>query len=264
MSPLKYSYVDLPGVKLAYVDTGGAGDAVVLVHALAGTSESWKHQFAPFQAAGYRVIAFDRRGWGKSLSNGATGPQPGTTAEDLHALINYLGIDKLHLIGIAGGAFVCIDYTALHQSRLISLTLAASTGEVQEKEIADFAAAIANPALKWPCIALEVGASYIGSNRQGLAEWEKIFKHSRQEGAQSQPLSSPNTYTKLKTILTPTLVLAGGADQLAPPALMRLWAAHVTNREWAIIPEAGHSAAWEQPEEFNRLVLDFVARHAIG
>lgn len=261
MNASEYKYADLPGVKVAYVDTGGSGQPIVLVHALAGTSENWKYQFDAFSRAGLRVIAYDRRGWGKSLPNSATGPQPGTTADDLHALIDHLGLEKLHLLGIAGGSFVCMDYAASHQDRLLSLTLAASTGSIQEKEILDFSAAIANPAVKWPSITLEVGASYVGANPKGLKEWEEIFERCRQKDAPSQPLSSPNTYAKLQSIGTPTLVLAAGADQLAPPGLMRVWAKHVKQHEWAIIPEAGHSAAWEYPDEFNRIVLGFIGKY---
>ncbi len=261
MPKLNYTFADLPGVKLAFVDTGGAGDVIVLVHALAGTSAHWKYQLESFAKAGYRVIAYDRRGWGKSVANPTTGAQPGVTSDDLDGLVTHLGINKFHLVGIAGGSFVCMDYAALNQNKLLSLTLAASTGSIQEKEITDFSAAIANPAVTWPSITLEVGASYVGANPAGLVEWEEIFEHARQDGAPSQPLSSPNTYAKLKTIQTATLVLAAGADQLAPPGLMRLWAAHVKNKEWAILPEAGHSAAWEYPEDFNRIVLDFIGRH---
>jgi pimeloyl-ACP methyl ester carboxylesterase len=59
----------------------------------------------------------------------------------------------------------------------------------------------------------------------------------------------------------PTLVMAADCDLLAPPALMRLWAAHVKAHEWAVISESGHSIAWEQPEQFNAKVLDFIGRH---
>ena len=73
-----YSYADLPGVRVAYVDTGGAGEAVVLVHALAGTSRHWEYQIDAFADAGYRVVAYDRRGWGDSIADPVTGEQPGT------------------------------------------------------------------------------------------------------------------------------------------------------------------------------------------
>jgi pimeloyl-ACP methyl ester carboxylesterase len=57
------------------------------------------------------------------------------------------------------------------------------------------------------------------------------------------------------------LVIAGDADLLAPPALMRVWAAHLKDHEWADVPDAGHAMAWERPEVFNELVLGFVGRH---
>ena len=57
------------------------------------------------------------------------------------------------------------------------------------------------------------------------------------------------------------LIIAADADLLAPPALMRIWSAHVKNREWTTIPDTGHAIAWEQPDAFNEKVLKFVKRH---
>ena len=51
------------------------------------------------------------------------------------------------------------------------------------------------------------------------------------------------------------------ADLLAPPSMMRVWAAHLKNYEFATVPESGHSIAWEQPQVFNEKVLAFIARH---
>jgi pimeloyl-ACP methyl ester carboxylesterase len=67
-------------VKFWFTDTGGTGTPIVLLHANTGTSASWEPQAAAFAREGYRVIAFDRRGWGKSLADPATGPQPGSVA----------------------------------------------------------------------------------------------------------------------------------------------------------------------------------------
>ena len=80
-------YAELPGVKLWFTDTGGTGTPIVLLHANTGTSVSWESQATAFAREGYRVIAFDRRGWGKSLADPATGPQPGSVAADLDALV---------------------------------------------------------------------------------------------------------------------------------------------------------------------------------
>ncbi len=81
-------------------------------------------------------------------------------------------------------------------------------------------------------------------------------------GAGFQPqLRTPNTLAKIATIPTPTLIIAADADLLAPPALMRLLARHMKNHEWAVIHDAGHAMAWEQPGTFNDLVIDFFVRH---
>ena len=233
-------YAELPGVKLWFTDTGGAGTPIVLLHANTGTSESWEAQAAAFARQGYRVVAFDRRGWGKSLADPATGPQPGTVAGDLDALADHLKLDKFHLIGVAGGGFVSIDYAAWRPERLRSLVVAASTGQFAEKEIRDFTARVEIPELrKQAAVYREVGPSYRGANPEGTKRWIDIDEHARQPGAPAQPLRTPNTFAKLAAVTMPVLVMAADADLLAPPALMRAWAAHLKDYEWAAVPDSG-------------------------
>ena len=52
--------------------------------------------------------------------------------------------------------------------------------------------------------------------------------------------------------------MTGGADMFTPPSIMRMIARHVPNNELVIVPECGHSPYWEQPEFFNRTVLEFI------
>jgi pimeloyl-ACP methyl ester carboxylesterase len=255
-------YAELPAVKLWFTDTGGTGAPLVLLHSNTGTSAVWQSQIDVFSRAGYRVIAFDRRGWGKSIANPATGPQPGTIAGDLDALADNLKLDRFHLLGVAGGGFAALDYAAWRPERLQSLVIGASTGQVSEKEMADFRARVEIPELrKQPAVYLEVGPSYRGANPEGTRRWIEIDEHSRQPGAPDQPLRTPNTFAKIATIPTPSLIIAADADLLAPPAMMRIWAAHVKNHEWAIVPDSGHAIAWEQPEIFNEKVLGFISRY---
>jgi pimeloyl-ACP methyl ester carboxylesterase len=261
-SPAGGRYAELPGVRLWFTDTGGAGTPIVLLHANTGTSESWETQAMAFSRDGYRVIAFDRRGWGKSLADPTTGPQPGSVAADLDALADHLKLDKFHLVGVAGGGFISIDYAAWRPDRLRSLVVAASTGQFAEKEMRDFTARVEIPELrKQAAVYREVGPSYRGANPEGTKRWIEIDEHAQQPGAPSQPLRTPNTFAKLAGIAVPVLVMAADADLLAPPALMRAWAAHLKNYEWATVPDSGHAIAWEHPEVFNENVLAFVKRH---
>ena len=74
-------------------------------------------------------------------------------------------------------------------------------------------------------------------------------------------MRDPMTYARLETMQIPVLMLAGDADLLSPPAMMRLLASHIPGCEWATVPAAGHAAFWEEPEVWNRRVLEFIARH---
>ena len=65
----------------------------------------------------------------------------------------------------------------------------------------------------------------------------------------------------LERIETPTLLIAGGADLSAPPPLQRFYTARIKNSESLIVPNAGHSTYWEQPEIFNWAVLEFIRKH---
>ena len=102
----------LPGVDLFFNDSGGDGAPLVLMHANTGNADSWEMQTRPFAAAGFRVIAFDRRGWARSVPRPDTGPQPGSIAEDLDALARHVALPRFHLLGVAGGIIWCIGTLA--------------------------------------------------------------------------------------------------------------------------------------------------------
>ena len=255
------AYAELPGVRLWFTDSG-PGVPIVLLHPNTGNVAIWAGQTPAFTQAGYRVIAYDRRGWGKSIADPESGPQPGSIAGDLDALAEHLKIDRFHLLGIAGGGFAALDYAAWRPQRLRSLIIGASTGKIIDQDIAEFIERIAIPDIrKHDAHYREVGPSYRGADPEGTRRWLEIERHSRQPGAPEQPLRVPNSFAKIQTISAPALVIAADADLLAPPALMRLWAGHLNNHEWAVIHDAGHAMAWEQPGAFNDKVLDFIRRH---
>ena len=110
-----------------------------------------------------------------------------------------------------------------------SLIVGASTGAIEDKDVADFIARIGIPDIrKQSAHYREIGASYRGANPEGTKRWIEIDEHARQPGAGFQPpLRTPNTLAKIATIPAPTLIIAADADLLAPPALMRLWARHL-------------------------------------
>jgi pimeloyl-ACP methyl ester carboxylesterase len=255
------AFVDLPNVKLWVTDSGGAGDPVILMHANTGTSENWEKQTPALVQAGYRVIAFDRPGWGKSVVHPGTSPI--SVAEDLDALADHLRLGKFHLLGVAGGGYIALDYAAWRPERLRSLVVAASgLGLVGDDAAEAFRKRAAIPGFnQLPAEVREMSPSYRGMNPQGVARWKAIEQHAMQPGAVVPPLRTPNTDQKIAAITTPILVIAGDVDLTTPSAAVRLWAEHLKAFDWVLIPEAGHSVAWEQPEAFNQAVLAFLRKH---
>ena len=255
--------IQLPGVRLWYVDTGGTGVPVVFLHAATGSVRSWEYQVDAFTKAGYRFVAFDRRGWGRSVID-PTGSQPGTATDDLIALMNTLRIDRFHLVGTAAGGFVALDCALAFPDRLRSVVIANSIGGVQDDDYVELGKRMRPAAFSTlPQDFRELGPSYRAANPDGAKRWLELESMSRPEGSLSpaQPMKSRVTFRALETISAPTLLLTGGADLYAPPPVLRLFAARIRNAETVVVPEAGHSAYWEQPDVFNRSVLEFIRKH---
>src|SRR5262245_25107465 len=262
-APARETYAELPGVRIWFKDTGGNGVPLVLVHAATGSSQVWEHQLPAFMAAGYRVIAYDRRGFGRSTI-ASSGAQPGTGADDLRALLAHLDIDRFHLVGTAAGGFVALDYALAFPQQLRSLVFANSIGGVQDEDYLELGRRLRPPPFNTlPPEVRELGPSYRAANPQGTARWMELARTNQPEGqpAPAQAMRNRITFSTLETIKVPTLLITGDADMYAPPPVLRLFAARIKNSESVIVPEAGHSTFWEQPEAFNKAVLDFISKH---
>jgi pimeloyl-ACP methyl ester carboxylesterase len=250
-------------VRIWYTDTGGSGVPVVFMHAATGSSRVWGHQIPAFTKAGYRFIAYDRRGWGRSVIDPA-GPQPGTAADDLLALMDHLGVDRFHLVGTAAGGFASLDFALSFSQRLRSLVIANSIGGVQDEDFLELGRRIRPPEFTaLPPDVRELGPSYRAGNPDGTRRWVELERVSRPAGPlpPAQTMRNRITFSLLERITVPTLLITGDADMYAPPPVMRLFAARIKNSEFVIVPEAGHSAYWEQPEIFNRAILDFIRKY---
>lgn len=239
----------IPGIGLRYEESGGEGSGegppVVFLHAGSGSSRMWEHQIPDFTGAGYRFIAYDRR------------PE-GVAVDDLETLAAHLGLDRFHLVGTAAGGIVAVDYALSFPRRLRSLVIANSILGVQDEDYLEMTRGL-RPAPGFNAIPAEIrelGPSYRAANPAGTQRWKELARHSTPHATRNRI-----TYAALETIKIPTLLLTGDADLYAPPPVLRLFAARFPNCESVVIAECGHSAFWEQPEAFNRVVLDFISKH---
>jgi pimeloyl-ACP methyl ester carboxylesterase len=256
---------DLPtGARIWYSDTGGSGAPVVFLHAATGSSQVWEHQIPVFKASGFRVVTYDRRGFGRTVIDPA-GIQPGTGSEDLLALVDHLRVDRFHIVGTAAGGIVALDFAVSFPQRLRSLVLANSIGGVQDPEYLELGNNL-RPAPQFNALPpefRELSPSYRAVNPRGTERWKELERTNRSPGPPppAQTIKSHMTFSTLEGIKLPTLLLTGDADLYAPPAVLRLFAARIAGSESVVVPEAGHSAYWEQPEIFNRTVLAFIRKY---
>ncbi len=255
-------HLNLPGVNLWYEDTGGAGTPVIFLHAASGTCESWVHQLPAFTSAGYRCITYDRRTWGRSQPTDP-GEQPGFAGDDLHGLVESLGLERVHLVATAAGGIAGLDYALSHPERVCSLVAANTIGGVQDAEYLAVQTRLRPAEIQnLPVELRELGPSYRGTDPEGAARWLDIELASRPYGlVPSQPLREPITYARLDTMSVQTLVLSGESDLLSPPALMRMLAAHIPTSRLVSLSDAGHAGFWERPQVWNGLVLEFIGQH---
>jgi pimeloyl-ACP methyl ester carboxylesterase len=261
--PMQEGFVEVPGARIHYKDSGGHGVPVIFLHANTGTADAWEKQIPAFTGAGYRFIAYDRRGWGQSPA-GPSGPAS-TGADDLLALADHLKIDKFHLVSTAGGGFIGVDFVLSYPQRLRSFTLNCSTSGITDP---DYVAATRSmrPEVftKLPNTFLELSPSYRFANPEGVARWSSFEEKSRPPESLRGPAQPPKnkiTLAALESIKLPTLVIAGDADLYAPPALMHRVAERIKGVQFITVPDAGHSVWWETPDLFNRTVLAFIRKH---
>ena len=114
-----------------------------------------------------------------------------------------------------------------------------------------------------PADVRELSPSYRAENPAGTRRWMELENMSRAAGTPppAQTMRNHVTFALLQTISTPTLLLTGGADLYAPPPVMQLFEKRIKGSESLVVPEAGHSTYWEQPEAFNNAVLTFLRKH---
>jgi pimeloyl-ACP methyl ester carboxylesterase len=252
-------HANLPGVRIWYEDTGGKAVPVVLVHAGTGSTAMWVHQIPAFAEAGYRVVAYDRRGHGRTALL-----EQVNAADDLHRLMDHLAIERFHLVGTAAGGIVSFDFALSFPQRLRSLVIANSIGGAQDEDYLELQRRL-RPKPQFDALPVELrelGPAYRAANPEGVQRWKELEHTSRPGGVASLPKTTNRiSFALLETLKVPTLLLTGDADLYTPPPVARIFAKNIKNAELLVIPECGHSAYWEQPALFNRAVLAFIAKH---
>jgi pimeloyl-ACP methyl ester carboxylesterase len=259
--PAIEGYATVPGARLWYWDTGGDGEPLVLCHPASQSSQIWLYQQPAFAEAGYRVIAYSRRGHFKS----DRGPDEdrGTAVGDLAALLDFLGLKRAHVLGAAAGGITAMGFAVAHPAHVMSLVLAGTIVAPEEEEWRALYQRLGLASVRQVVSTefLELGPSYRALDPEGVARFVELEHASKPDGVIRQPVGATVNWAAMKRLRTSVLLLTGEADLYAPPPLQRMIAAHLPKHEMVTLHEIGHAAYWETPAEFNRIVLRFLRRN---
>ncbi|MEM7293652.1 MAG: alpha/beta hydrolase [Pseudomonadota bacterium] len=236
----------------------GAGPSIVFLHAASGSSEHWECQLDFFSEAGFDCLSYDRVGWG--LSSAITASS-GAASDNLDEFIRALRLGAVHLVAIAAGGAVALDFALSYPESVASLTVACSVGGVQDAEFLEQRARFWTPELlARPVHERELGQHYQNHDPVGAAAWQAIAEraHAEENHARDDLIKQSLTLEKLSGIQSPVLLIAGSQDLLAPPELMGHIASAIPHCRFVTIDHAGHAAFWEAPDRVNGLLLDFL------
>jgi pimeloyl-ACP methyl ester carboxylesterase len=255
-------HVSAGEISLSY-EEGGQGTPLVLVHGLGSCLRFWDGVREPLEKH-HRVVRYDVRGFGES--DQPAGPYDTTTfASDLAALLDALGIDRAHVVGLSMGGVIAQRFALDFPARLRSLVLLSTSAEVGEKAAA-FWNRLADLVERYGLSQRVLDASRSFSAAFAAANPDIVRLHSEPGrnvagayAATARAMSSFGWSAELKRVEAPVLVLQGLADQLTPPGgAVRLSRAFPRAR-LLLVPEVGHFIPIEQPVLFTSTVLAFTA-----
>jgi non-heme chloroperoxidase len=263
------------GTSLYYKDWG-SGPAVVFSHGYPLSSDAWEDQMLFLLQNGYRVIAHDRRGFGRS-SQPAKGYDYDTFADDLAQLVNALDLREATFVGHSMGGGEVARYVARHgQSRVAKVAFISSvtpfllktatnpTGA--PKEVFDgFRAAVQANRSQWN---LDVTMPYYSFNRPGAKVSEGLRQNYWRQGQATGMLaayhalgafSETDFREDLKKITVPTLVVHGSDDQIVPIEISAKLMARLVPQSRLVVYDGGsHGLLHVDKDRLNKDLLAFL------
>jgi len=262
-------------VELAYLEAG-AGTPIIFVHEFAGDMRSWLPQINALSRR-FRCIAYNARGY--APSDIPTDPKAygwAYAVSDLIALMDNLKIDKAHIVGLSMGGYAVVSAGYLHPERILSIGVcSAGSGSVSQgrEEMIRSSLALADQIER---DGIRSGISEYARAPSRLPFFEKDpsgFDTFVEQFASHDSLGSALTLSgfqaarpslldkgkELATIKAPVMMMLGDRDSGCVEPTLFMWRT-IPGATLAVLPNSGHCINLEEPEVFNRLLLDFIDR----
>ena len=261
------------GVNLFYEETG-QGPPLIFVHEFAGDSASW-HLQVRFFSRRYRTIAYNARGYPPSdVPEDPRAYSQDQAVDDIVGVLDHLGIARAHVCGLSMGGYASLHFGLRYPQRALSITVAGAgygsvpaerdkfrkdSGEVARRFEADGMAKVAEFYTKGP-----TRVQFMDKDPRGWKEFYDQFAAQSAKGhartMRGVQMSRPSVYeleAGLETLEVPTLIVTGDEDDpcLEPGIFMKR---KIRSSALVVLPKSGHTINLEEPEAFNRALLDFL------
>ena len=262
------------GTRLYFEETG-AGTPLIFVHEFAGDYRSWEAQMR-FFGRYFRCIAFNARGFPPSdvPEDGARYSQ-GHARDDIVAVLDHLKIDRAHIVGLSMGGFATLHAGITYPQRARSLVIAGcgygAEPDKKAKFQAECDAAAASFEADWGAAAKKyaLGPTRVQLQNKDPRGWAEFAAQLAEHSARGQALTMRGVQMKrpslyelvdaMRKIELPTLIVSGDEDDpcLEPGLLMKR---NIPAAGLVVIPWSGHTINLEEPDAFNRALLEFFVK----
>ena len=274
-------HLDVDGTRLHYTDTGAPpgrpeADTVVLGHGLLFSGWMFHPQV---EALGdtYRCVTIDWRGQGSTPAGPAAGSDGlaadmDTLTADLLALLDHLGLERVHYVGLSMGGFVGIRLAARHPERVASLALLDTSAGPEDPEkvsqyrlLATIYRWLGMRPVRSKVEPLMFGPAFLASERREAITrpWLDTLASVDRRGMRAAILGVTDrepVLDLLGSVTAPTLVLVGADDAATPVAKAQVLADGIAGARLEVVADCGHSATVEQPDEVSRLLREHLTR----
>jgi pimeloyl-ACP methyl ester carboxylesterase len=260
------------GIRLHYEEVG-QGLPLIFVHEFAGEARSWDPQVR-FFARRYRTIAFNARGFPPSdVPEDPAAYSQDHAVDDIRGVLDHLRIDRAHVCGLSMGGYATLLFGLRYPERALSLTVG-GCGYGSGGERADFRKDAGAVAERLETEGMDKVAEFysMGPTRvqfrdkdpKGWQEFRDLLAKGSAKGRartlRGVQMTRPSVFDlepRLAKLEVPTLIVTGDEDEpcLEPGIYMKR---KIPTAGLAVIPKAGHTINLEEPEAFNRTLLDFL------
>jgi 3-oxoadipate enol-lactonase len=242
-----------------YYESSGEGPAILFAHGAGGNAAIWYQQVAFFSRRGFRCLTFDHRTFARSPAPADSISVP-QFRDDLLAVLDAAGVPAAHLVGQSMGGFTVLRTALDVPERVLSLTMSATPGGLPNTAPTAAAANLTRSDEGAGTGILSTMSKATHANHgliqlyQSIAAFNLEFRMTSLRALARHPV----TFEDAAGLKCPVLFMAGAEDPLFPPELLGSYIPHIKGSRLLVVQDAGHSPYFEQPDVFNRELLEHV------